>query len=98
MNEQVINLLLAAALNSENRFRALIEHSWDGVLLLASTGEMRYASPSTHRILGHAGDELITHNAFALMHPEDIPEITKQFQLLLTKSEETFVAELRIYH
>ena len=98
MDEQVINLLLAASLNSENRFRALIERSWDGVLLLAPTGEMRYASPSTHRILGHVGDELITQNAFALMHPEDLPRIYREFQLLLTKPEETFTAEFRYQH
>jgi PAS domain S-box-containing protein len=83
---------------SEEHFRALIEHSWDGVLLLTPTGEMLYSSPSTRRILGHVGDELITQNAFALMHPDDLPSITQQFQLLLTRPEETFTAEFRYQH
>jgi PAS domain S-box-containing protein len=83
---------------SEERFRALIEHSWDGVLLLTSTVEIIYASPSTHRILGHVGDDLITRNAFALMHPEDFPNILRQFQVLLTRPKETLTAEFRYQH
>ncbi len=87
-----------ALLKSEERFRAVIDKSWDGVLLLTPSGEMLYASPSTYRILGHKGDELIIQNAFALMHPEDIPEISREFQDLLTKPEETMTAEFRYQH
>lgn len=83
---------------SEEHFRALIEHSWDGVLLLNGTGEILYASISTHRILGHVGDELIIQNAFALMHPDDYPTISQKFQLLITKPEQAMTAEFRYKH
>jgi PAS domain S-box-containing protein len=83
---------------SGERFRAMIEHSWDGVLLLTAAGQILYASPSTHRILGHIGDDLITQNAFALMHPEDSPQIMQQFQILLTRQQETMTAEFRYQH
>ncbi|MCI0663228.1 MAG: PAS domain-containing protein, partial [Acidobacteria bacterium] len=99
MDDQIIKTLLIeesaeeTLRKSEERFRALIERSYDGVLLLTSTGEITYASPSTHSILGHQGDELIIQNAFALMHPEDSPKIIPKFQLLLTRPEETLTAE-----
>lgn len=83
---------------SEERFRALIEHSWDGVLLLTAAGEMLYASPSTHRIMGHVGDEMISQNAFALMHPEDLPQIAAQLQMLMTRPEATLRVEFRYQH
>src|SRR4051812_45955921 len=38
---------------SEQRFRALIEHSLDGIALLGADGIICYASPSTERILGY---------------------------------------------
>jgi PAS domain S-box-containing protein len=87
-----------ALIKSEERFRALIEQSWDGVLLLTLSGEILYASPSTFRILGHKGDELIIHNAFALMHPDDVPEISQRFQDLLTRPDETMTAIFRYQH
>jgi PAS domain S-box-containing protein len=87
-----------ALYESGERFRAMIEHSWDGVLLLTSIGQILYASHSTHRILGHVGDDLITQNAFALMHPEDSPKILEQFQILLTRQQETMTAEFRYQH
>lgn len=83
---------------SEERFRALIEHSWDGVLLINAGGEMLYASPSTHRIMGHVGNELLAQNAFALMHPEDLPQITAQFQRLMTQPAATITVEFRYQH
>jgi PAS domain S-box-containing protein len=97
-SENRLNDLNEASLKSEAHYRALIERSWDGVLLLTSTGAITYASPSTHRILGHKGDDLIIQNAFALMHPEDSPRIIPQFQLLLSQPEETMTAEFRYQH
>jgi PAS domain S-box-containing protein len=83
---------------SEERFRALIEHSWDGLLLLTASGEMLYASPSTRRIMGHVGDEILAQNAFALMHPEDLPQIIGQLQGLITRPEATINVEFRYQH
>jgi PAS domain S-box-containing protein len=97
-SESTLSALNEASLKSEAHYRALIERSWDGVLLLTSTGAITYASPSTHRILGHKGDDLIIQNAFALMHPEDSPRIIPQFQILLSRPEETMTAEFRYQH
>ncbi len=55
---------------SEKRFRALIEHAYDIVLLLSAEGTILYASPSVERVLGYAPDELIGRNGYDLIHPD----------------------------
>ncbi len=49
---------------SEKRFRALIEHSYDIVLLLSAEGTILYASPSVERVLGYAPEELIGRDGY----------------------------------
>ena len=67
-------------LASERRFRALIEHSSDGIILLSPEAVILYASPSTARILGYVPEELAGRNAFDFVHPEDIASIRTQFE------------------
>jgi PAS domain S-box-containing protein len=55
---------------SEKRFRALIEHSYDIVLLLSAEGTILYASPSVERVLGYAPEELIGRDGYELIHPD----------------------------
>src|SRR4051794_2739756 len=42
----------AAVAASERRFRALVEHGWEGIWLLAGDGTVLYQSPPAARILG----------------------------------------------
>ena len=58
--------------DSEDRFRALIEKSTDGIALLDAKGTIVYASPSLSRILGYSEDEFVGCNAFERMHPDDV--------------------------
>jgi PAS domain S-box-containing protein len=61
----------AALRASEGRFRALIEKSFDAILLLTGRGTIAYASPSTSRLLGFSPDELLGRDGFDLVHPDD---------------------------
>jgi diguanylate cyclase (GGDEF)-like protein/PAS domain S-box-containing protein len=56
---------------SERRFRALVEHSADAILLLDEQGALRYATPASARVLGRALDERIGRDFFELLLPED---------------------------
>ena len=67
-------------LASERRFRALIEHSSDGVVLLSPEAVILYASRSTARILGYVPEELAGRNAFDFVHPEDIASTRTQIE------------------
>jgi len=55
----------------EARFRALIEHSSDAIALLSAEGKILYASPSTARVIGHRGQELIGSRWLDQLHPDD---------------------------
>ena len=56
---------------SERRFRALIEHSADGISLLGPDWEVTYRSPSARRIL--QGDSDGPGRLFENIHPDDLP-------------------------
>lgn len=64
---------------SERHFRALIENSADRVSLLWPDGRIRYASPSSKRILGFDIDELINVDLFQRVHPQDVDELKRIF-------------------
>jgi two-component system, cell cycle sensor histidine kinase and response regulator CckA len=67
---------------SEGRFRALIEKSFDAVILIAADGTIAYASPSTARVLGFSLEELVGRDAFDLVHPDDRPKTAGLFAQL----------------
>ena len=57
---------------SEERFRALIEHGADAVALVAPDGTMLFASQSIERLLGFSPAELVGRPGFARVHPDDL--------------------------
>jgi len=61
----------AALRANEQRFRALVEHSWDAVALFGPDAAILYGSPATTRILGYDLDEFVGRNALELIHHED---------------------------
>jgi len=57
---------------SEERFRALVEHSSDAIALFGDDGTIKYGSPSTVNILGYPLDEFEGRSAFEFIHPDDM--------------------------
>jgi PAS domain S-box-containing protein len=80
------------------RFQAVIEHSFDAVNLLDADGTVRYASPSTARILGYAPEELVGRNTFDLVHPDDRPPSAEVFARLLRRPGGSETASFRSGH
>ena len=60
---------------SEERFRAMIENSSDGVALVGADGTLEYSSPSATRVLGYPPASITGSNAFELIHPEDLESV-----------------------
>ena len=56
---------------SDQRFRALIEHSHDAITLIAADGTVLYDSPSVARVLGHASTERLGRKVFEFAHPDE---------------------------
>jgi len=60
---------------SEQRYRALIENSSDGIALLDSDGIVLYTSPAAARIVGGTPDDWVGGNFLNRVHPEDAPRL-----------------------
>jgi PAS domain S-box-containing protein len=71
--------LYAKVRYSEERYRALTQNSSDLVTVMETTGLIRYQSPAIRRMLGYSPSELLGHNAFDYVHPDDLPRVRKVF-------------------
>jgi PAS domain S-box-containing protein len=74
---------------TEAEFRALIENSRDLITVLAPDGTRVYCAPSFERVLGYDPDDLVSCDAFELMHPEDRSTARETFEHLLTDERGT---------
>ncbi|HEX5831132.1 MAG TPA: PAS domain S-box protein [Gemmatimonadaceae bacterium] len=83
---------------SEARFRALIEHASDAILILDADAIIRYASPSTERIFGGRADARVGRSAVESVHPEDSARILDEFHALRATPGRMVTAEYRVRH
>jgi PAS domain S-box-containing protein len=68
-----------AGRESARRFRALIEHAYDVILLLDGDCSVLYASPSVERVFAYAQGEMVGRNALDLVHPDQRDEARNLF-------------------
>jgi PAS domain S-box-containing protein len=67
---------------SEERFRALVEHSGDAIALLDAAGTITYASASSERVFGFDVSELVGRDVIDLLHPDDAVNVRTQLATL----------------
>ncbi len=70
----------AALQKSEERFRLLAENALDVISLHDPDGRYTYISPSCQRVLGYAPSDLIGHDGYELIHPNDIGTVREKLQ------------------
>jgi diguanylate cyclase (GGDEF)-like protein/PAS domain S-box-containing protein len=58
-------------IESEQRFRSLVQNSSDIITILEADGTVRYVSPAVERVTGYKPEEQIGTNAFGSVHPDD---------------------------
>lgn len=83
---------------SERKFKSLIEHSFNGVVLVDMTGKVIYASPSTEKVLGWNAEEITGKSGFDLIYPEDVHILKDKLKELLTESGRVVQTEYRSLH
>jgi diguanylate cyclase (GGDEF)-like protein/PAS domain S-box-containing protein len=79
---------------SEARFRSLVQHASDVVIVLDDNLTMTYVSPSVGRVLGHAPEDLMATSWFDLVHPDDAVRARK----LTGDTPSQHDVELRVCH
>jgi two-component system cell cycle sensor histidine kinase/response regulator CckA len=65
---------------SERRFRALVEKSRDGIILVDERATIRYATPAFRVLLGHDPAAVAGRDVFELVHPDDVPAARERFE------------------
>lgn len=76
---RAINRMLELREREERRFRSLVEHAQDIIVVLDREGKVTYQSPSTGEVLGYGTEGIMGRNVFDLIHPEDLPRARHVF-------------------
>ena len=83
---------------SEERFRALVEHSHDAVTFLAADGTVLYDSPSISRLLGFTPMERIGRSVFEFVHPAERPRMAQGYVEFVQQPGAVAPSEARFLH
>jgi PAS domain S-box-containing protein len=83
---------------SEERFRALIEHSSDIITLHRRDGSMTYVSPSTLRILGYQPDDLLGQHGSDTIHLDDRARVGRIWSDLVQRPAAVITFRYRLRH
>jgi len=75
----------------EKRFQALIENSFDVIMILDAEGIVRYVSPSGTHVLGYSTDEIVDNDSFALVHPDDLKKAQDVFERIVERGGTHYV-------
>ena len=83
---------------SENRFRAMVEKSAEGILLLLPNRDIIYASPSVERVLGYTPEELTVQSLIDHCHQDYRQHATDTWTQLLQDPDHVSTGEAMIRH
>lgn len=85
-------------LESETFYRNLIANALDGILITDRNGMIRYASPSAEKISGYTIEELLQHNLFDFVHPEEQQLGRQAFERELFRKSIVNYQNMRLRH
>ncbi|HEU4389602.1 MAG TPA: PAS domain S-box protein, partial [Blastocatellia bacterium] len=84
--------------SNEERFRLVIENSYDLLTIVESCGTVRYESPSVSRVLGYTQEEIIGTNLFNYVHPDDAPQLRRTLDAVSSTPGFGPTMEFRVRH
>jgi two-component system, cell cycle sensor histidine kinase and response regulator CckA len=92
------HLAAAAVARSEQRFRALVENSAEGVSMVAGDGTVIYVSPGVERMLGFPPSDLVGTSFTRWIHPDDQEIGQWAMQHVLANPGQPLALHLRARH
>ncbi len=96
---QIITILrdVTEKINITDKFETIIYNLMDIVIILDLTGKFIYVSPQVYDILGYRQEEIIGKSGVDFIHPDDLNELFKAFDLALREKKNISI-EYRILH
>lgn len=72
-------------IESESRFKALVQEGSDIIGILDEKNIYKYVSPTSTSILGILPEELVGHSPFEFIHPDDEEKVLKSLSEIVTR-------------
>ena len=88
----------ASVAAAEARFRSLVQHAADGIMILGPGGRCEYVSPSYERLTGHDSNQLLGELMREYGHPDDLAVVSAAWARLVEHPDETIHVEARVKH
>lgn len=85
-------------IESENRFRSLVQNSNDITTILNKETIIVYKSPSFYRTFGYTEDEIIGKSIFEFVHPDDVLSAQSEFMKGVERGGISDPIEFRMRH
>ncbi len=83
---------------SEERFRIIIENSYDMITVIDRDGRVRYLNPSIEEFSGYSVEEVSNNSIENLFHPDDFPKAMKLIDDTLKNPDTPLSNEFRLKH
>lgn len=83
---------------SEQYFRSLIENAHDAIAIVDANGILLYESPAFERMLGYRFEDRLGQSALELVHPDDMPGVTRGIAELIQNPGVAQHTEVRARH
>ncbi|MBG1241034.1 PAS domain S-box protein [Nostoc sp. NZL] len=88
----------AAFIESDAKFRSIVENANNVIFALTLEGIFSYVSPNWTEIFGHEIAEVEGKSFIPFVHPDDVHICADYFQRILTTSEKQDAIEYRVKH
>lgn len=82
--------------DSEQRFRALVEHGGELIEILNPDGTIRWASGASSKLMAMRPEDLVGKSMFELIHHDDLPQIMADFSRLVEEPGGVITASARV--
>jgi diguanylate cyclase (GGDEF)-like protein/PAS domain S-box-containing protein len=83
---------------TSERFRALVRHSSDVIIVVDDKARPSYVSPALEHVLGYRPDQLVGRNLLGFVHPDDRPMCHAHFDTVVADPTREHSIELRARH
>jgi PAS domain S-box-containing protein len=85
-------------MESENRFRALVQNSNDTITLIDPTGAILYDSPGVYELLGVSPEQRLGCELFQWVQPDDLAAVPHAARRTAARTRRRLRAQLRLRH
>ncbi len=83
---------------SEERFRSLVRHASDILMIMRTDGTISYLSPAVEGVLGYKPKDIVDTDSFTPVHPDDDARVRDVIADAMSKPGSALRTELRLRH